>query len=151
MFFLERFFQKLGRKTYVTPTSYLQSISGFKDLINAKQNEIMAAKRRYINGLEKLAFAESQVAIMRKDLEDLQPQLKIAAEETVKMMETIEIESKQAEEQRKMVSAEEAIANEKASLAQALKVKIKPYLTHILQLLLTFYFFHVNRTNAKLN
>ncbi len=111
----------MGRKTYVTPTSYLQSIYGFKDLINAKQTEIMTAKRRYVNGLEKLAFAESQVAVMRKDLEDLQPQLKIAAEETVKMMQTIEIESKQAEEQRKMVASEEAIANEKASQAQALK------------------------------
>lgn len=81
----------------------------------------MSAKRRYVNGLEKLAFAESQVAVMRKDLEELQPQLKQAAEETDKMMKTIEIESGQAEEQRKVVSAEEAIANEKASQAQALK------------------------------
>ncbi|CAF0708408.1 unnamed protein product [Brachionus calyciflorus] len=117
----EKFYHKLGRKTYVTPTSYLQLISGFKTLISTKQNEIMSAKRRYVNGLEKLAFAESQVAIMRKDLEELQPQLKIAAEDTVKMMKTIEIESKQAEEQRAVVSAEEAIANEKASIAQALK------------------------------
>jgi dynein heavy chain len=106
----------------VTPTSYLQLISGFKNLITNKQKEIMQAKRRYVNGLEKLAFAESQVAVMRKDLEELQPQLKIAAEETEKMMVTIEIESKQAEEQRKVVAAEEAIANEKASQAQALKV-----------------------------
>ena len=105
----------------MTPTSYLQLISGFKTLITSKQNEIMSAKRRYVNGLEKLAFAESQVAIMRKDLEELQPQLKIAAEDTEKMMKTIEIESKQAEEQRSSVSAEEAIANEKASQAQGLK------------------------------
>jgi dynein heavy chain len=117
-----RFYQKLGRKTYVTPTSYLQLISGLKTLINTKQTEIMSGKRRYVNGLEKLAFAESQVAVMRKDLEELQPQLKVAAEETEKMMKTIEIESKQAEEQRKVVSSEEAIANEKASIAQALKV-----------------------------
>lgn len=84
----------------------------------------MSAKRRYVNGLEKLAFAESQVAIMRKDLEELQPQLKVAAEDTEKMMKTIEIESKQAEEQRAVVSAEEAIANEKASISQTLKVNI---------------------------
>ncbi len=81
----------------------------------------MSAKRRYVNGLEKLAFAESQVAIMRKELEELQPQLKIAAEETVKMMGTIEIETKQAEGQKEIVSKEEAIANEKASVAQALQ------------------------------
>lgn len=84
----------------------------------------MSAKRRYVNGLEKLAFAESQVSIMQHDLEKLQPQLKQAAEETQAMMKTIEIESKQAEEQRTVVSSEEAIANEKASQAQALKVTI---------------------------
>jgi dynein heavy chain, axonemal len=108
----------------VTPTSYLQLISGFKKLITTKQTEIMSAKKRYVNGLEKLAFAESQVAVMRNDLEELQPQLQSAAEETDKMMITIEIESKQAEEKRQVVAAEEAIANEKASQAQQLKVKI---------------------------
>jgi dynein heavy chain, axonemal len=82
----------------------------------------MSAKKRYVNGLEKLAFAESQVAVMRNDLEELQPQLQSAAEETDKMMMTIEIESKQAEEKRKIVAEEEAIANEKASQAQQLKV-----------------------------
>ena len=81
----------------------------------------MSAKRRYVNGLEKLAFAESQVAVMRKELEELQPQLKIAAEDTVKMMKTIEIETKQAEAKREIVAKEEAIANEKASIAQALQ------------------------------
>ena len=81
----------------------------------------MSAKKRYVNGLEKLAFAESQVAVMRKDLEELQPELKKAAEQTEKMMQRIEIESAQAQAQAKLVPAEEAVANEKASIAQALK------------------------------
>ena len=119
----DKFYQRLGRKTYVTPTSYLQLISGFKNLISSKQNEIMTAKRRYVNGLEKLAFAESQVSVMQKELEALQPQLKIAAEQTEKMIKTIEIESKQAEESRKVVAAEEAIANEKATEAEKLKTE----------------------------
>lgn len=67
----EKFYTKLGRKTYVTPTSYLQLISGFKNLISNKQNEIMSAKRRYVNGLEKLAFAESQVNFFSKILSTL--------------------------------------------------------------------------------
>ncbi len=112
----------MGRKTYVTPTSYLQLIAGFMNIITNKQNEIMTAKRRYVNGLEKLAYAESQVAIMRKDLEELQPQLIVASAETEEMLKTIAVESKDAEVQRKTVSAEEAIANEKASQAQGLKV-----------------------------
>jgi dynein heavy chain len=57
----EKFQSKLQRYNYVTPTSYLQAISGFKMLITQKQNEIMAAKKRYVKGLDQLAFAETQV------------------------------------------------------------------------------------------
>ena len=118
----EKFYTKLGRKTYVTPTSYLQLISGFKTLIQSKQNEIMGGKRRYVNGLEKLAFAEVEVAQMSKDLEALQPQLRVAAIEAEDMIGIIEVESKQAGEQADQVQREEAAANEKAAAAQALKV-----------------------------
>ena len=58
----EKFYSKLQRYNYVTPTSYLQAISGFKMLITQKQNEIMAAKKRYVKGLDQLAFAEQQVS-----------------------------------------------------------------------------------------
>lgn len=58
---LFRFFSKLGRHNYVTPTSYLELIGAFKNLLGKKQDETMKAKRRYIVGLEKLAFAASQV------------------------------------------------------------------------------------------
>ena len=58
-----RFMNKLGRKNYVTPTSYLELIGSFKDLITAKQTSVMKQKTRYVTGLEKLAFAASQVDI----------------------------------------------------------------------------------------
>jgi dynein heavy chain len=82
----------------------------------------MGAKRRYVNGLEKLAYAEIEVAQMSKDLEALQPQLRVAAEEAEVMIGVIEVESKQAGEQADQVQKEEAAANEKAAAAQALKV-----------------------------
>ncbi len=56
-----RFYNELGRKSYVTPTSYLELINAFKNLITQKQESTMKAKRRYVIGLEKLAFASSQV------------------------------------------------------------------------------------------
>lgn len=52
---------ELGRHNYVTPTSYLELINAFKTLLGAKQDETLKAKRRYVVGLEKLAFAASQV------------------------------------------------------------------------------------------
>jgi dynein heavy chain len=58
---------------------------------------------------------------MQKELEDLQPQLVVAAEENEKMMKIIAVESKEVEITSEKVRAEEAIANEQAASAQALK------------------------------
>ena len=81
----------------------------------------MKARRRYVVGLEKLAFAASQVADMQKELEELQPQLVVTAEENEKMMKIIEKESAEVEITSEKVRSEEAIANEQAAGAQALK------------------------------
>jgi len=61
---LVRFLTVIGRHTYVTPSSYLELLSSFKRLITQKQDSTMKAKKRYLVGLEKLAFASSQVSIM---------------------------------------------------------------------------------------
>ena len=60
-FFLTRYYAILRRHNYVTPTSYLELILTFKNLLAKKRNEIMLLKQRYVTGLEKLAFAASQV------------------------------------------------------------------------------------------
>lgn len=64
----ERYLSELGRHNYVTPTSYLELINSFKNLLSSKQEETMKAKRRYVVGLEKLAFAASQVFNMLMNL-----------------------------------------------------------------------------------
>jgi len=117
----EKFYSKLQRYNYVTPTSYLQAISGFKMLITSKQNEIMAAKKRYVKGLDQLAFAETQVGKMQTELEALQPQLQESAKQTAAMLADIEIQSKEAGATREVVVAEEAVVNAKAIDANKLK------------------------------
>lgn len=52
----EKFFTELGRKTYVTPTSYLEQIASFERLITKKKNEIMMAKTRYVGHLRELGL-----------------------------------------------------------------------------------------------
>ncbi|VTJ64642.1 Hypothetical predicted protein, partial [Marmota monax] len=56
----ERFLHELGRHNYVTATSYLELIGSFRQLLTKKRQAVMEAKQRYVNGLDKLAFAESQ-------------------------------------------------------------------------------------------
>ena len=116
-----RYLLELGRHNYVTPTSYLELIGSFKNLLGGKQDETMKAKRRYEVGLEKLAFAASQVAEMQKELEELQPQLVKSSEETDRMMVVIEKESKEVQKTSEIVQKDEAVANVQAEAAQALK------------------------------
>lgn len=52
----------MRRQNYVTPTSYLELIKNFKNLLNQKRMEILTLKNRYMVGLEKLAFSEAQVS-----------------------------------------------------------------------------------------
>ena len=58
---------------------------------------------------------------MQKELEELQPQLVVSQEENAKMMVVIEKESVEVEATSKVVRADEAVANEQAAEAQALK------------------------------
>uniref|UniRef100_A0A8W4F9P9 Dynein axonemal heavy chain 12 n=1 Tax=Sus scrofa TaxID=9823 RepID=A0A8W4F9P9_PIG len=114
----ERFLHELGRHNYVTATSYLELIASFRQLLTKKRQAVMEAKQRYVNGLDKLAFAESQVGEMKMELVQLQPKLEEAKVENAHMMQ---IESAQVEAKRKFVKFDEEIASGKAEEAQALK------------------------------
>ncbi|XP_029291775.1 dynein heavy chain 12, axonemal [Cottoperca gobio] len=117
----QRFLSELGRHNYVTPTSYLELIAAFRLLLTQKRDTVMKAKQRYTNGLDKLAFAESQVGEMKKELVDLQPKLEQATIDNNKMMKVIEVESVQVEAKSKVVRVDEEAATIKADEAQALK------------------------------
>ncbi|XP_015148872.2 dynein axonemal heavy chain 12 isoform X4 [Gallus gallus] len=116
-----RFFRSLKRHNYVTPTSYLELIAAFRKLLTQKQDSVMKAKKKYVNGLDQLAFAESQVGEMKQELVQLQPKLEAAKVDNANMMKTIEIESAEVEQKRKTVKVDEEIATKKAEEAQALK------------------------------
>jgi dynein heavy chain len=105
----------------VTPTSYLELILTFKTLLHEKRNEINLLKTRYTNGLEKLAFAATQVSAMQKKLQELQPQLVKTSEETEKLMVKIEQETVEVEAKKELVAADEAIMNEAAATSQSIK------------------------------
>ncbi|MCJ8732203.1 hypothetical protein PDJAM_G00208530 [Pangasius djambal] len=116
-----RFLAELQRHNYVTPTSYLELISTFKVLLECKRAEVMKLKQRYEVGLEKLDSAAAQVATMQVELEALQPQLRVASKEVDEMMVVIEHESVEVAETEKVVRMDEAVANEQATAAKAIK------------------------------
>ncbi|XP_028408947.1 dynein heavy chain 7, axonemal-like [Dendronephthya gigantea] len=116
-----KFLNELKRHNYVTPTSYLELINTFKVLLQKKQGEVTQAKNRYEVGLQKLKTAASEVSVMQRELEELQPQLVVAGKEVDEMMIVIKKESAEVAETEKIVKADEAVANEQARAAQAIK------------------------------
>ncbi|KAM4725109.1 LOW QUALITY PROTEIN: dynein axonemal heavy chain 3-like [Anableps anableps] len=114
------YFSRLRRHNYVTPTSYLELILTFKNLLKVKRGEVNTAKSRYIVGLQKLEFAASQVSVMQQELTALQPELIQTSAETDKMMAkiegTVEVDAK-----KEIVSADEKVANDAAAAAKAIK------------------------------
>ncbi|CAL9702663.1 unnamed protein product [Knipowitschia caucasica] len=117
----EKFLSELGRYNYVTPTSYLELMATFRLLLTEKRDIVMKAKQRYINGLDKLAFAESQVEEMKHELVNLQPKLEQANIDNTTMMKVIEVESVEVEAKSKIVRVDEEAATIKKNEAQALK------------------------------
>ncbi|KAJ6652606.1 hypothetical protein lerEdw1_011258 [Lerista edwardsae] len=117
----DSFFTELQRHNYVTPTSYLELISTFKSLLEMKRTQVMKMKKRYEVGLEKLDSAAAQVATMQVELEALQPQLRIASKQVDEMMLEIEKESLEVAKTEKIVKVDEAVANEQAMAAKAIK------------------------------
>uniref|UniRef100_A0A6Q2XF97 Uncharacterized protein n=1 Tax=Esox lucius TaxID=8010 RepID=A0A6Q2XF97_ESOLU len=120
-----RFLSELQRHNYVTPTSYLELISTFKSIMITHHSqihrEVMKLKRRYEVGLEKLESAAAQVATMQVELEALQPQLRVASKEVDEMMVVIEHDSVEVAKTEKVVKMDEAVANEQAMAAKAIK------------------------------
>lgn len=81
----------------------------------------MKLKSRYEIGLEKLQSAAAQVSTMQVELEALQPQLRVATKEVDEMMVVIQRESVEVSKTEKVVRMDEAVANEQATAAKAIK------------------------------
>ena len=84
-------------------------------------SEVIKLKQRYEVGLEKLESAASQVASMQVELEALQPELRVASKQVDEMMVVIEHESVDVAETEKVVKVDEAVANQQAMAAKAIK------------------------------
>jgi hypothetical protein len=90
----DRYVAELGRHNYVTLTSYLQLLSSFKSMLEAKRTANTNARKRYTVGLEKLASSASQVAGMQAELVAMQPQLVTTVAEVEELMTRIAQEKK---------------------------------------------------------
>ncbi|XP_015175416.1 PREDICTED: dynein heavy chain 3, axonemal [Polistes dominula] len=117
----EDYYKNHHRRYYVTPTSFLQLISSLYRLYGEKVDQITNQESRYVTGLEKLDFAAGQVAVMQEELKMLQPKLVAQSQLSDKLMIRIEQDTINVEARKEIVAADEALANEAAAAAQAIK------------------------------
>uniref|UniRef100_H2YSE7 AAA+ ATPase domain-containing protein n=1 Tax=Ciona savignyi TaxID=51511 RepID=H2YSE7_CIOSA len=118
---LQGYFDSLRRRTFITPTSYLELIKTFKRLLQKKRLELLTLKNRYVTGLEKLEFAESQINVMQQELTALQPRLEESSLVVEALVADISAESAEVELVKKLVEADEAVAANAADDAQQIK------------------------------
>ncbi|XP_076618005.1 dynein axonemal heavy chain 7 isoform X2 [Colletes latitarsis] len=117
------FFIRLNRYVYVTPTSYLEMINTFKDLLEKKREEITNAKTRYERGLGQLDNTQRQVVTMRETLKLLQPQLITTTQDVQKMLLDVDREQQEVAEFQRVVKIDENAAETYASEAAAIKAE----------------------------
>lgn len=57
--------RELGRHYYVTPTSYIEMITTFRNLLEEKRKAVMDEKNKFEIGYDKIITTEGSVAGMR--------------------------------------------------------------------------------------
>jgi len=116
----EQFYESLRRRVYTTPKSYLDLISLYLKVLEAKRHEFNTNKNRLAIGLKKLNDTNTNIAELKIKLADMQPKLKVKNEELAVALEVVNRDKAIADEKEKVVSAEAEIVNKKATEAKAI-------------------------------
>ncbi|KAF4677338.1 hypothetical protein FOZ62_026768, partial [Perkinsus olseni] len=117
----ENFFSTLRRRTYITPTSYLELIKLFLSLLEELQGVLTARLKRYTVGVDKLNQTNAIVDKLKQDLTEMQPVLKKASEDTATLMEQVTRDEADAQEKKLACAEDEKAASAAAAEANAIK------------------------------
>lgn len=95
--------QELLRFTYVTPTNYLDLVTGYRRLLIDKRASLCESADKLRNGLSKLDESRKQVAEMTIELEEKRKIVAIKKNDCEKLLVEIVSQQRAADEQRKQV------------------------------------------------
>jgi len=113
--------EKLGRHNYTTPTSYLELIRTYQNMMNSQREIVSERLKRYENGLQKLLDTEHVVVNLQETLTNLVPNLEKAQEATDILLGRLAIDKKEADKVRNIAMKDEAIAQQVAAEVEAIK------------------------------
>ncbi|XP_029381754.1 dynein heavy chain 2, axonemal [Echeneis naucrates] len=96
---------ELRRHNYVTPTNYLELVSGYKKLLTEKRSELGEQVSKLRNGLFKISYTREKVESMSVELEEAKKQVAEFQIQCEQYLSVIVQQKLEADKQRKAVSA----------------------------------------------
>lgn len=112
--------EALRRCYYVTPTSYLELLSTYRNVLVSKRDEVGTLKNRLQVGLDKLISTAVQVESLQGQLTTMEPVLIATQADVEAMILQIGKDKADAAETQKVVAGEEAAALKKAAETKAI-------------------------------
>ena len=122
------FWDELRRRYYITPTSYLEFITLFRQLYDEKGRDLQDQLARVINGRQKMKETNDTIGVMKKELESKQPLLEKASKDNEVMTADLKVRQEKASVVQISVSAQEADAAEQQKQAAELEADAKSQL-----------------------
>ena len=112
-----KYLEELRRYNYLTPTSFLEFLSLFQNILVEKTRENENNINRYDMGLKVLQFAEEKISIIEKEIQQKQPELEKLSKETEEIIKVVEVKKEEADTVREKASQD-------SQVAEALAIKI---------------------------
>ncbi|CAH8498270.1 unnamed protein product [Heterobilharzia americana] len=133
---------EMKRHNYITPTNYLELVSGYKFLLYQKRQELSDKANKLTNGLDKIDETRKKVEVMSVELEEARKKVSAFQKECDDYLVVIVQQKREADEQAKSVmqtqekiKVDEAKCLHMAELAQADLAQAMPALEAAVQAL----------------
>ncbi|XP_078057018.1 dynein axonemal heavy chain 2 [Mustelus asterias] len=101
----EKMLLELRRHNYVTPTNYLELVSGYKKLLEEKRIELSTQANKLRNGLSKIDDTRDKVEVMSVELEEAKVKVAEFQKQCEEYLVIIVQQKREADEQQKTVSS----------------------------------------------
>ena len=104
----EDFYAELRRRNYTTPTSYLDLVKTYKEMLDYQRGIVPVKIQRYQGGLKRLKENNEMVDDLKETLITLRPEIDKNEKETQLMVVDLEKQQGAAAEQEKITAKDEA-------------------------------------------
>lgn len=98
--------EQIRRYNYVTPSSYLDLVRGFRTTLSQKRDDIVTQRDKLSNGMSKLEETKVTVGLMTEELKIQDAKLQEKSAEVERATASIQVRQRVAEEQQSLVASE---------------------------------------------